>query len=245
MKPPAILVLAKAPHPGKVKTRLLPALSPVEAAEIHRACLADTLRMVSQVKSAERWLLVAGSAGGARRLARQLGLGRSWRVAVQGRGDLGARLSRWFRQMAGREPRRVVAVGADSPWIGASLLRRALAVLARRDVVLGPARDGGYFLIGARRWMPNLFRGVSWGTGRVLQQTRRRLSRAGIQAGFLATDFDLDRPEDLRRAARLLRDQPQQAPALARALKQFRFLSVSSRRPRPAHPGRIRRPGLA
>lgn len=245
MKRPAILVFAKAPRPGKVKTRLLPALSPAQAAGIHRACLADTLRAVSELRGAERWLLVAGSAGAARRLARRLGAGGGWRVAGQGRGDLGARLARWFRRMAAGRPRRVIAVGADSPWIGVARLRRALAILKRRDIVLGPAADGGYYLIGVSRWLPGLFRGVDWGTGRVLRQTRRQITRAGIQAGLLSRDFDLDRPADLRRAARLLRRGRRRAPELARALEELGYLSGSSRHRQPDRRRRTRPPGRA
>jgi rSAM/selenodomain-associated transferase 1 len=245
MKRPAILVFAKAPRPGKVKTRLLPALSPTDAATIHRACLADTLRSVAALRGAERWLLVAGSDGAARRLARRLRAGRGWRVAGQGRGDLGARLSRWFRRVAAGGPRRVIAVGADSPWIGAARIRRALAILKRQDVVLGPADDGGYYLIGASQWLPSLFREVDWGTGRVLRQTRWRTSRAGIRAGLLSRDFDLDRPADLRRAARLLRREPRRAPALARALKELGYLSGSSRHRQQDRRRRIRPPGRA
>lgn len=243
MKRPAILVFAKAPRPGKVKTRLLSTLSPAEAAAIHRAGLTDTLRIASAVRSAERWLLVAAGPEGAQRLARRLGLGRSWRVGVQGRGKLGTRLARWFRRVAARAPRPVIAIGADSPWMGARRLREAIAFLAHRDVVLGPARDGGYYLIGARRWLPLLFRKIDWGTGRVLQQTRRQLRRAGIQAGLLAEDFDLDRPDDLRRAARLLLRKPQCAPALAHALARLGLLSESSRHPQPPRRRKTRPPG--
>lgn len=243
MRRPAILVFAKPPRPGKVKTRLLPALSPAKAADIHRACLADTVRVVAELNSAERWLLVAGSAAAARRLARRLRAGRGWRVAGQGRGDLGARLSRWFRRMTAGGPRQVLAVGADSPWIGAPRLRRALAILKRKDVVLGPAADGGYYLIGARRWLPILFRGVEWGTGSVLRQTRRQLTRAGLRAGVLSRDFDLDRPADLCRAARLLRRGPQRAPELARALKELGYLSGSSRHREQDRRRKTRPPG--
>jgi uncharacterized protein len=237
-----VFVFAKPPRAGRVKTRLQSALSPREAAEVHRACIADTVRLVASLPRCERWLLVAGSSTAARKLARAIGLGKDWRVAAQGRGDLGERLARWFRRGFGCSAARVLAVGTDSPWIGRARLREAFAALARCDVALGPTDDGGYYLVGARRWLPEMFRGIAWGTEAVLRQTQRQLQKCRASVALLTAGFDLDRPADLRRAARLLARNARGAPALARWLRDRRRASGSSRRRRPLRRGRKRLP---
>lgn len=209
-----ILVFAKLPQPGRVKTRLLGTLSPREAAGLHEACLRDTLRMAGGVRGARLWLLLASGPHSAQRFARRLALRAGWHLGTQGRGDLGKRLERAFRRAFRQGAPSVLAVGTDSPWIGARRLREAFRVLQHADVVLGPTDDGGYYLIGARRFLPELFRGIPWGSGRVLKRTVRALQQAGASYRLLRRDFDLDRPADLRRAERLLRSKAKLCPAL-------------------------------
>lgn len=242
---PAILVFAKIPRPGRVKTRLSPFLTPTQAAAVHQACLCDTVAQVSAVKSADRRLVVAGSRTAARQLAMHLRLGVGWKVDVQGRGGLGERLARWFRWLQAKEAVPVIAVGTDTPWMGSARMARAIALLQQRDAVIGPTADGGYYLVGMRRWLPEIFRNIPWGSNRVVRQTLQRLEESGATYSLLRQDFDLDRPADLVQAAHRLHRRPSDAPALAAILRQLEYFSGSNRRPQPGRRHRKPQPARA
>lgn len=241
----SILVFTKFPRPGRVKTRLIGALTPQQAAEVHSACLEDTLALAARVPECERALLVASSLGSARRLAQRLRIGRGWRIGAQGRGDLGQHLARAFRVAFRSRAEKVVVLGTDTPWMTRGRIQQALRLLSDVDVVLGPTEDGGYYLVAMRREVPEMFRGIPWGTARVLQRTVAALGRAKIPFRLLARDFDLDTPADLRRAARLLRRSQRVRSALKGWVKRWSAASESSRRQRPARRSRRPRPGQA
>jgi len=114
----------------------------------------------------------------------------------QPEGDLGARMLAGACRALG-DAVAAVLIGADCPLLEAEHLERALHMLGERDAVLGPAEDGGYVLLGLRRAEPGVFRGVDWGTHRVLEQTRTRLRALGWRWEELPVLWDLDRPEDL------------------------------------------------
>jgi uncharacterized protein len=221
--PNALLIFAKAPVPGRVKTRLLPAVSAAGAAEIQKACIADTLRMAGKVRGCDLFLFGAGGPAHFRALA-QRGPSRIKRrhaaklLPQRGR-DLGARLENAFRKVFGRGYGRVVVIGTDTPWMGAARIGEAFRALAENDVVLGPCRDGGYYLLGLRGFLPEFFRGIPWGTSRACRATLRAARRYGARRRILRVDFDLDRPGDLRRAKRLLSARPERAPNLAGTLE--------------------------
>ena len=247
MLPRVAIVFAKVPELGKVKTRLLGRLTVEEAAEVHRACLEDTVRQVARVPGCRKSLCVAGGLDQAKRLAAALKLDGRWHVSVQRGRDLGARmweaLEAFFRGGCGR----VVIVGTDTPWMGNERILLAFELLHTADVVLGPCSDGGYYLVGARSLAPAVFRDIPWGTSQVLDRTIGALEKSGLSFRLLPRDFDLDRPEDLARAAALLRTGEARAPALARLMKKLKLGSVSrsSRRRAPARRSRTRRPGRA
>ena len=213
--PHAIAIFAKPPVPGRVKTRLLEVLSPRQAAELHRACLEDTIALVDSVAGCRRFLHVAGSESETRQLSRELQLGADWTVGIQRGRDLGARLKHTFEDLFRRGMRRVVVVGTDTPWMGRERIREALRLANAADVVLGPAADGGYYLIAARRLVPAIFRGIPWGRPQVMAATIQALRNSGASFRLLPRDFDLDRPGDLRRAAEMLRKKPERTPSLA------------------------------
>jgi len=241
----AVLVFAKLPKPGQVKTRLLGVLAPEQAAEVHRRCLEDTVALVSRVPRCQKCLRVAARPDEAQELARALGLHRGWRVEVQRGRDLGERLHEAFDSFLKRGYRKIIVVGTDTPWMGSKRITQALRLLKTADVVLGPTADGGYYLVGARRLIPEMFHPIPWSTSRVFRMTLRALKKEGSSYRLLPRDFDLDRPEDLKRAAKLLRRNAERAPSLARWLNQLKrgSLSRSSRRQSPAHRNRRRRPG--
>lgn len=210
---PVVLLFARAPEPGRVKTRLAARLGAEAAAAAHRACLLDAMRLAGAVRGCRPRLLLAGETG---RLAEQgIVLPRGWRVERQRGRGLGERMARAFAESFRQGAGKVVAIGTDTPWMGRQRIEMAFAWLERDDVTLGPSADGGYYLIGLRRPMPELFRGIAWGRRNVLAQTRWAGDRIGASCRLLPWDFDLDRPGDLDRARELLRRQPERAPELA------------------------------
>jgi len=237
----AVLVFAKSARPGHVKTRLRTELTAREAADVHLACVRDTVRMIGSVGGARKWLLVAGGRKAAKELAESVALNPRWRLALQTGRDLGGRLDFALHMAFAGGARKVVVVGTDTPWMGADRIYCAFQLLDRADVVLGPTQDGGYYLVGARRVVPEMFRGIAWGSRRVLQQTLRALRKSGASVRLLRRDFDLDRPADLRRAWRLLRKKRVRASALKRWMYLWDLTRGSSRR-RPRVRRRKKRP---
>jgi hypothetical protein len=207
-------VFAKPARPGRVKTRMRPLLTAPESAALHLACVQDTARRVGSVGGYRKWLLVAGSFPEAQKLARAAGLSSRWCLGIQVGRHLGERLAFAFNSHFTAGVERVVVVGTDTPWMPPQRIVEAFALLDRADVVLGPTGDGGYYLVGARRLVPEMFRGIRWGTSQVLAQTKAALRKAGASFRLLPRDFDLDRPADLRRLAGLLRRGAIRAPAL-------------------------------
>ena len=241
----ALCIFAKPLRPGRVKTRLQTILTPREAAAVHLACVRDTARMAAGAGGARKWLLVAGNYAAAQTLATRAGLSRRWCLGVQAGRDLGKRLEFCFQALLGEGMRKVVVIGTDTPWMGAPRILRAFRLLDHADVVLGPTEDGGYYLVGARRVVPEMFRGIRWGTSSVFQQTLRALRKAGVHYRLLPRDFDLDRPEDLLRVAELLRKRKIRAPALKQWMLAWDPSSGSSRRPPRAPRRKTPRPGRA
>jgi len=211
----ALLVFAKTPKPGRVKTRLVDAVSAEVAAALHEACIADTLRLVLKMRGCDVFLFAAGGTSYFRRLAKKQKSGARVRVLPQRGADLGARMENAFRKCFSMGYRKVVVIGTDTPWMGAERVRRAFAELKANDVVIGPAEDGGYYLLGMRKMVAEIFRGIPWSTERVLELTLKKITASKLQKRLLRRDFDLDRPEDLRRAARMLKKSRRTAPALA------------------------------
>lgn len=241
--PRAIVIFAKLPVPGRVKTRLLAILSPRQAADLHRACLEDTIGLVDSIGGCRRFFDVAGSESEARQLSKQLQLGADWTVGMQRGRDLGARLKHTFENLFRRGMRRVVVIGTDTPWMGRERIRTALRLTNTADVVLGPAADGGYYLIAARRLVPAIFCGIPWGRSQVMAATLKALRASGTSFRLLPRDFDLDRPDDLCRAAETLRKKPERAPFLAGWLARREKTSRSSRLPGLGRRSRKRPPG--
>jgi rSAM/selenodomain-associated transferase 2/rSAM/selenodomain-associated transferase 1 len=190
-----VLLLARYPVPGQAKTRLVPALGPESAARLHR-------RLAEHVAGVVRAASVSCDAGvtvcftGAGRKEFRAWLGCDFAYAAQPPGDLGVRLRRALALALRGHARRVVAIATDVPDLSAAILQQALTGLREHDVVLGPAADGGYYLIGMKRDRPELFLGIDWGTGRVCAQTRDAIGRQGLSVMELPILSDVDLPED-------------------------------------------------
>ena len=181
-----IIVFARAPVPGQAKTRLVPRLGEWRAAQLH----ARLTRHAVRTALAARCGPVELHATRRHRLFRGLGVA----LRVQKGKDLGERM---YRALA-KARRPAILIGTDCPMLTPADLRRALRWLQGGcDVVLAPAQDGGYALIGARRVSPAMFEGIEWGGERVYDETRARLS--GYRWRALRRVWDVDRPEDLDR----------------------------------------------
>ena len=214
----ALLVFAKTPKPGKVKTRLLAAVSAEVAAALHEACIADTLRLVRKMRGCDAIVFAAGGTRYFRELVKKQKRGARVRVLPQRGEELGVRMGNAFRKCFAMGYREVVVIGTDTPWMGAERVRKAFSELKANDVVIGPAEDGGYYLLGMRKFVPEVFRAIPWSTERVLELTLKVIVKGKLRGKLLRRDFDLDRPEDLRAAATKLKRSPVLAPALAAAI---------------------------
>ncbi len=188
-----LVVFARSPVPGSVKTRLSPALPASLAAQLYRAMLADAIDAAAGTEADERilyWSRVGSEepsvpVPGGFVVRHQVGI------------DLGERLAAAFAALLAGPTDRVVVIGADCPDLDSARIERAFTALEAHDLVLGPASDGGYYLIGLRPPAPPLFDGVAWGTGRVLEQTLARARRAGLAVSMLGELADFDTPADL------------------------------------------------
>lgn len=206
----ALVIFARHPHRGRVKSRLVPPLTPDQALALHVASLQSTAALAASLSPQVelRLYLTSNSLDAARRTTRKLRLPRRLRARVQGGGDLGARLARAFNKLGAEGYDRVVVIGSDSPTLPRRRLQSAFAALDRAEAVLGPARDGGYYLIGLRlprRRLSRLFRGIAWGTPRAFRQTQARLQAGRRRLHLLPPGDDVDTAADLSRLRRSLR----------------------------------------
>ena len=192
-----LMVFAKAPIAGRVKTRLFPLLGPEGAARLQAQLLERTLQMACEADLAtvELWLAGEPSHPWVQQQLKRFGIGL---IEQQGK-DLGERMARAFATQT-KTPCKAVIIGTDCPSMDASVLQQALAALDQADVVFQPAEDGGYTLVGMSRHWPQLFEGIDWGGPEVLAQSLARAESLGLVVRLLPTSWDLDRPEDYQRA---------------------------------------------
>jgi len=191
-----LLVFARHPRIGQVKTRLASRVGAAAAADWYRLMVERTLTEARKTAADEDLLLAVGYAGSGRRLWRDW-LGPDLAFFRQHGRSLGPRMENAFAWAFRRGFGRVVLVGTDIPSLTASSLREAFRGLIRHTLVLGPARDGGYYLLGLTRPQPALFHNVPWGTSSVLAETRKRAEQEKLETLLLKPYADIDRPEDL------------------------------------------------
>jgi hypothetical protein len=184
-------VFAKQPTPGGVKTRLAAATSPAWAAQVYEAFFLDLLDRL-QALPVRRVLAYAPDDA----VSYFQGLVRGrFELVPQGSGDLGQRIPAFFHRELGKTE-AVVLIGTDSPTLPLRVINQAFDELQRAELVLGPAADGGYYLIGCARRVPAVFEGVEWGTSRVLEQTIALVQRHQISFRLLPPWYDVDTLED-------------------------------------------------
>jgi len=189
---PRILALfAKEPRAG-AKTRLAAACSANRAADIAEAFLFDLLDRFATVAD-ERFVVFTpkDAEGYFRKIA-----GDRYRILLQTNGDLGARMATFIEDRLQLRQARIVIIGTDSPTLPTAMIGQAFNELETADVVLGPAMDGGYYLLGCTRRLPPIFRGIAWGGPTVLGDTIARLSDPAWRVALLPPWYDVDTPDN-------------------------------------------------
>ena len=212
-----LVVMAKAPRPGMVKTRLAQSL-PVEAvAELYCCLLDDTIALARSLGTVEVVIMCPASD-----VDELNGLARGVANVVAQKGEgLAAGLTSVFAHFAGSARQGVIAFNSDSPHLPVSVLARAFEALTDHDVVVGPTNDGGYYLVGAKAAHPSLFYGDGMGTKSALEALLARARELKLSATFTDPFYDIDEERDLTRLAAELRLAPARAPRTAVWLKQW------------------------
>ena len=214
-----LVVMAKAPRPGMVKTRLAQSLSVEAVTELYCCLLDDTLALARSLKLGGVEVAIMCPESDVDELARLAGDQASV-VAQKGEG-LAAGLISVFAHFAEGQQRRVIAFNSDSPHLPRSVLEDAFESLATHDVVVGPTHDGGYYLVGAKASHPTLFAGDGMGTSSALERLLSRARALELSVGFADPFYDIDVADDLTRLAEELRLAPARAPRTAAWLKEW------------------------
>ena len=188
-----LILFAKAPRPGQVKTRLIGNLGVSASTKLYEQLLNRTIAKVERASLNERVILAAGESDAC--YFRHL---KDWAIAIQQGKDIGQRMATAFRTWSENEV-ALTLIGADVADFEVADLEQTYRLLESGfDVVLGPSYDGGYWLIASRLAELPVFHGIDWSTGRVFSQTRLRLQRSGLSYSCLPIRHDIDESQDLR-----------------------------------------------
>ncbi|MGQ9920463.1 MAG: TIGR04282 family arsenosugar biosynthesis glycosyltransferase [Desulfobacca sp.] len=196
MQTGTLIVFTRYPAPGRAKTRLIPALGPAGAADLMRRLTAHTLQQ-AQAFAASHLITLLVSYDGGTLLQMQKLFGPHLSYRPQAKGDLGSRLLAALTDVLAHRRQPVVIIGSDCPDLTEATLAAAFYRLQHHDLVLGPALDGGYYLIGLKDLHAPLFQTIPWGTAQVLALTLQQADRLGLHTALLPTLRDIDRPADL------------------------------------------------
>lgn len=220
-----LVIMAKAPRPGAVKTRLVSSLSPEAVTDFYCCLLEDTLALARSLDDVEVAVMCPES--DVSEIARLAGTEVSV-VAQKGEG-LAAGLTSVFAHFAATGQGRVIAFNADSPHLPSTVLESAFETLASHDVVVGSTHDGGYYLVGAKASHPTLFADDGMGTGSALERLLVRTRVLNLSVGFADPFYDVDVADDLTRLAEELRLAPERAPRTAQWLQQWELGAIQLR----------------
>lgn len=193
MSKACLIIFTRYPEPGKTKTRLIPALGAEGAAALHRQMAEQT---VQQVRFLQQTAIEVWYVGGSQKLM-QNWLGADLTYTEQPAGDLGDRMCAAFRSSFARGYDAVMIVGTDCPDLTTAVLAEGFVGLQNQVLTIGPAIDGGYYLIGLQRLVPELFEGIAWSTPTVLSETLKIIDRLQLKVLLLPCLRDIDVPQDL------------------------------------------------
>ena len=213
-----LVIMAKAPKPGMVKTRLLESLPSPAVAALYRCLLEDTITLAKSLPGVEVAVMCPESDED--ELAHFLG--NSIRVVAQEGEGLAAGLVSVFAHFTAAGGHRVIAFNSDSPHLSPSVLDGAFQTLAARDLVVGPTHDGGYYLVGAKAAHPTLFKNDGLGTSSALDRLLERARVLDLSTGLTEPFYDIDVADDLIRLAPELQLAPARAPRTAAWLAKWR-----------------------
>ena len=212
-----LVVMAKAPRPGTVKTRLIRSLPLQAVTSFYRCLLDDTLALARSLTGVE--VAIMCPASDVDELAVVAGSG--VKVVAQNGEGLAAGLTSVFAHFAEYQQRRIIAFNSDSPHLPPSFLEAAFETLAAYDLVVGPTYDGGYYLVGANGAHPSLFIRDGMGTGSALENLLSQARGLELSVGFTDPFYDIDVADDLIQLAGELEDSPGKAPRTALWLKEW------------------------
>mgnify|MGYP006094210539 FL=1 len=189
-----LIVYLKNPEPEKVKTRLQPHYSPEEAACLYRGFIEDTVETVSSIGADRCW--AAYTPAGARSGIETF-IPSDWNLAPQVGDDLGSRMRQSLNASIATGADRAILIGSDIPSLPGSHITSAISRLDNADVVLGPTNDGGFYLIGIRSTLPDIFSDVTWSTDNAFEQTAEGIRSKELMMSLIPPWNDIDTPEDL------------------------------------------------
>lgn len=190
-----LIIFTRYPEPGKTKTRLIPVLGAEGAAKLQRQMTEQKLAEAKKLQSINSVSFEIHFTGGNQQLM-QNWLG-NLTYKQQSEGDIGCRMAAAFQTAFEAGMSRVVLIGIDCPDLKVELMVDAFQALNKHDLVLGPAKDGGYYLIGLNYLISELFIDISWSTEKVLEQTKNISQKLELAIAYLPILSDIDRPEDL------------------------------------------------
>lgn len=216
-----VCVFAKPPVAGTVKTRLMSVYGREPARDLARAFLEDTIRNLQQLAWAKIVIATTFPYGGD-----MASLVSGNKIIDQGDGDLGARIERVMGLLL-KQSSRVFIMGADTPGLPPDRLESARRLLETHDGVIGPAEDGGFYLLGLKSCPPNLFQDIPWGGDNTYEKTTERLNAYGVSFAALEPWFDVDRPDDVKKLYELIRRRSVFAPASAGVIRRLALISES------------------
>jgi len=204
MKDIVCVVMAKQPQVGWTKTRLSPPLTLEQAAILYEALLRDTIALVSSLPLT---LALAISPPNSHAYFSSITPPHTLLLPIEGK-DVGACLTQAFQCLLGRGWRKVIALNADGPSLPPDYLLQAVKLLGEREMVLGPAQDGGYYLVGMQRPHLGIFQGIAWSTEQVFTQTLERAEALGLSVGVTSAWYDVDTSADLQQLQNDLNSLP-------------------------------------
>jgi hypothetical protein len=221
----SIIVMAKLPEPGMVKTRLQPFLTPEQSAEVAECLLRDT---IEKVKSLGDELIVAYAPPHGRRFFEQFTDHNTFLFEQAGE-TLGPRIWSAFEFAFAGQTDSCVMIGTDSPMMSTVAVENSFGMLAQdRDIVFGRSRDGGFYLIGINSLSAGLFDAIDWSSEKAYAQTASNATALGLRLGLTADGFDIDTQGDLRRLERELTAAPDHSPRTADWIKRHKKLFLST-----------------
>ena len=192
----ALVLFAKAPVAGKVKTRMQPEITADDSARLQAALIKDSILLMSKINNADKFIYFHPE--GENKIFEKFTCELSFHLNCQNGADLGEKMENAFRYLFDKGYSKVVIIGADSPTLPEKHINKAFMQLNKADLVIGPSIDGGYYLIGFREKVCPVFSSVEWGSNKVLTQTEELIKRHNLHLSLLPVHYDIDTIENLR-----------------------------------------------